>query len=303
MRARRRHTFRLAASAKAGRQFRSARRAAASRGRGPRQWPLLGSFPADGRLLVGQFEFFSHVGLGRCSQEPLRELAGSEQDFGRTGSGPAGRNRKPQAARPQRRKPADPRGGRPGPARRPPPQSAQAGQHEAQPRDDLGHARRALQPAGRPGRSLSQLALRSGQRSEQVRHRRLVRFGRGPADPLGPQDAGRVRRHLSGTRSPRSEDHGRGPHRRAGDQGARSPQQISQQLGPSASRAVAVVDCLRDAGLPENRMGIAGFAQYQPISPNDTAQARKRNRRVEIFVVGPETPVVGWTETLESVYR
>ncbi len=50
-------------------------------------------------------------------------------------------------------------------------------------------------------------------------------------------------------------------------------------------------------------MGIAGFAQYQPISPNDTASARKKNRRVEIFVVGPETPVVGWTETLESVYR
>jgi chemotaxis protein MotB len=72
----------------------------------------------------------------------------------------------------------------------------------------------------------------------------------------------------------------------------------------SASRAVAVIDCLRDAGLPENQMGIAGFAQYQPISPNDTAQARKKNRRVEIFVVGPETPVVGWTETLgDSVYR
>jgi chemotaxis protein MotB len=72
----------------------------------------------------------------------------------------------------------------------------------------------------------------------------------------------------------------------------------------SASRAVAVVDSLREAGLPENRMGIAGFAQYQPISPNDTAQARKRNRRVEIFVVGPETPVVGWTETLGGgVYR
>jgi chemotaxis protein MotB len=72
----------------------------------------------------------------------------------------------------------------------------------------------------------------------------------------------------------------------------------------SASRAVAVVDCLREAGLPENRMGIAGFAQYQPISPNDTAQARRRNRRVEIFVVGPETPVVGWTETLGgNIYR
>ncbi|HTU24000.1 MAG TPA: OmpA family protein [Pirellulales bacterium] len=72
----------------------------------------------------------------------------------------------------------------------------------------------------------------------------------------------------------------------------------------SASRAVSVLDCLRESGLPENRMGIAGFAQYQPVSPNDTAQDRKRNRRVEIFVIGPETPVVGWTETLGGgVYR
>ncbi len=71
----------------------------------------------------------------------------------------------------------------------------------------------------------------------------------------------------------------------------------------STARAVSVVERLREAGLPEKRMGVAGFAQYQPISSNDTASSRKKNRRVEIFVVGPETPVVGWTETLNSVYR
>jgi chemotaxis protein MotB len=71
----------------------------------------------------------------------------------------------------------------------------------------------------------------------------------------------------------------------------------------STARAVAVIEQLREAGLPENRMGVAGFAQHQPISPNDSADSRKRNRRVEIFVIGPETPVVGWTETLDSVYR
>ena len=63
----------------------------------------------------------------------------------------------------------------------------------------------------------------------------------------------------------------------------------------STARAVAVIEQLREAGLPENRMGVAGFSQYQPISPNDTAESRRSNRRVEIFVVGPETPVVGWT--------
>jgi chemotaxis protein MotB len=71
----------------------------------------------------------------------------------------------------------------------------------------------------------------------------------------------------------------------------------------SASRALSVADRLREAGMPEDRMGVAGFGQHQPISPNDTAESRQKNRRVEIFVVGPETPVVGWTETLGTVYR
>jgi len=60
---------------------------------------------------------------------------------------------------------------------------------------------------------------------------------------------------------------------------------------------------LRKAGIPDDRMGIAGFGQHQPISPNDTAESRQKNRRVEIFVVGPDTPVVGWSETLGTLYR
>jgi chemotaxis protein MotB len=71
----------------------------------------------------------------------------------------------------------------------------------------------------------------------------------------------------------------------------------------SAGRALAVAQRLRQAGIPEDRMGIAGFGQHQPVSPNDTAESRQKNRRVEIFVVGPDTPVVGWTETLGSLYR
>jgi chemotaxis protein MotB len=64
----------------------------------------------------------------------------------------------------------------------------------------------------------------------------------------------------------------------------------------SANRALAVADRLRKAGIPEDRMGVAGFAQYQPVSPNDSPEARQKNRRVEIFVLGPETPVVGWND-------
>jgi len=71
----------------------------------------------------------------------------------------------------------------------------------------------------------------------------------------------------------------------------------------SAGRAVAMANHLKQAGIPEERMGVSGFGSHRPVSANDTASARQKNRRVEIFVVGPETPVVGWNETRESVYR
>ncbi len=71
----------------------------------------------------------------------------------------------------------------------------------------------------------------------------------------------------------------------------------------SAARAAAVAAELKEAGIESVRLGIAGFAEHQPIAPNDTAESRSRNRRVEIFIVGPETPVVGWTETHASVYE
>ncbi len=70
----------------------------------------------------------------------------------------------------------------------------------------------------------------------------------------------------------------------------------------STARSLAVADFLRKSGLPEDRMGVAGFGQHQPLTTNATAMDRHRNRRVEIFVTGPETPIVGWTETIPSLY-
>ena len=64
----------------------------------------------------------------------------------------------------------------------------------------------------------------------------------------------------------------------------------------SAGRALSVAEYLRSAGIPEQRMGVAGFGQFQPIAANDSGEARQKNRRVEIFLLGPETPVVGWTD-------
>lgn len=70
----------------------------------------------------------------------------------------------------------------------------------------------------------------------------------------------------------------------------------------STARALAVTDRLKRVGLPEHRMGVAGFGPCQPIAPNATARDRQKNRRVEIFVMAPDVPVVGWTESTPSVY-
>jgi chemotaxis protein MotB len=64
-----------------------------------------------------------------------------------------------------------------------------------------------------------------------------------------------------------------------------------------------VADYLRSVGIPEERMGVAGFGQFQPVAANDTSSARQRNRRVEIYLLGPDTPIVGWNENRGGVYR
>ncbi|HEY4313518.1 MAG TPA: OmpA family protein [Pirellulales bacterium] len=70
----------------------------------------------------------------------------------------------------------------------------------------------------------------------------------------------------------------------------------------SAARALAVADYLRHRGVRDDQLGVAGYGQHQALSENDTAADRHQNRRVEVFVMGPETPVVGWTETTTNMY-
>jgi chemotaxis protein MotB len=60
---------------------------------------------------------------------------------------------------------------------------------------------------------------------------------------------------------------------------------------------------LQKHGLREDQVGVAGFGRHEPVSSGASAEDRQRNRRVEIFVMSPDTPVVGWVETLPSVYR
>jgi chemotaxis protein MotB len=70
----------------------------------------------------------------------------------------------------------------------------------------------------------------------------------------------------------------------------------------SADRALAVCDRLRALGLHQERMAMAGFGGQQPVAPNVTPADRRKNRRVEIFVMAPEVPIVGWTETTPTLY-
>jgi outer membrane protein OmpA-like peptidoglycan-associated protein/tetratricopeptide (TPR) repeat protein len=58
---------------------------------------------------------------------------------------------------------------------------------------------------------------------------------------------------------------------------------INQKL--SRDRAKAVVDWLVSKGIPADMLAYEGYADTQPVAPNDTASGRKKNRRVEFKVI------------------
>jgi flagellar motor protein MotB len=70
----------------------------------------------------------------------------------------------------------------------------------------------------------------------------------------------------------------------------------------STARALAVADVLRGQGLNDQRIGIAGFGSHEPLADNQSAVDRQKNRRVEIFVMPRDVPVVGWGETRPDWY-
>jgi outer membrane protein OmpA-like peptidoglycan-associated protein len=54
----------------------------------------------------------------------------------------------------------------------------------------------------------------------------------------------------------------------------------------SEERAKAVVDYLVSKGIDTSRLTWKGYAFTQPVAPNNTAEGRKKNRRVEFKVIG-----------------
>jgi chemotaxis protein MotB len=56
----------------------------------------------------------------------------------------------------------------------------------------------------------------------------------------------------------------------------------------STARALAVVRALQERGVDPTRLAAAGYAEFHPIAPNDTAEGKSLNRRIEIVLAaGP----------------
>jgi OOP family OmpA-OmpF porin len=54
----------------------------------------------------------------------------------------------------------------------------------------------------------------------------------------------------------------------------------------SQARAEAVRSYLVSKGLPSDKISAVGKGKANPVAPNDTADGRANNRRVEIVVAG-----------------
>lgn len=52
----------------------------------------------------------------------------------------------------------------------------------------------------------------------------------------------------------------------------------------STSRAVNVANILIGAGFDPKRLSAAGYAEFDPVSPNDSPDSKQKNRRIEIVV-------------------
>lgn len=56
----------------------------------------------------------------------------------------------------------------------------------------------------------------------------------------------------------------------------------------SAARAFAVLRFLEVNGIPQQRLSAIGYGEFRPTQPNDTAEGRAANRRIEINIMRRE---------------
>ncbi len=71
--------------------------------------------------------------------------------------------------------------------------------------------------------------------------------------------------------------------------------ELPTNLHLSAARSLAVADCLREAGLSEDRLSIVGFGAQWPAGSDlpPPGDPRQSARRVEVCVVAADVPLVG----------
>lgn len=63
----------------------------------------------------------------------------------------------------------------------------------------------------------------------------------------------------------------------------------------STARALSVVRLLAERGVPPRNLSGAGYAEFQPVASNATAEGRRRNRRIEIVTL-PDLNVIADTQ-------
>jgi chemotaxis protein MotB len=56
----------------------------------------------------------------------------------------------------------------------------------------------------------------------------------------------------------------------------------------SAARAAAVVRYLESKGVDPRMLGLSGYSEYRPLAPNDSAEGRSQNRRIEIALTAAD---------------
>ncbi len=74
----------------------------------------------------------------------------------------------------------------------------------------------------------------------------------------------------------------------------------------SARAAVVARHLIERHNISPGRVGVAGFAQYRPVVPNDSAENRALNRRIDIVILSrnsetEETPELGNEEALRAL--
>ncbi|MDH3712927.1 MAG: OmpA family protein [Gammaproteobacteria bacterium] len=67
--------------------------------------------------------------------------------------------------------------------------------------------------------------------------------------------------------------------------GSRLAQSYPSNWELSAARAARAVRYLENAGVEAWRLNVVGYGEQQPVAANDTAEARAKNRRIEIAVL------------------